>query len=229
MSERSPGTQPAVNSGMSTQYPVHYDVARPLRFTALQLALRVLVFLAVGAAGTSFGALFAVTYVALPVIVAGRLAMRDDPAAFLLRDGPRLTTALRWIAAVTGWAGLVIDEVPLRVPDAMRLSIEGAPSPTAGSAIVRLVSGLPSALVLSILGAIGVFVWLWAALSVLLTQQVGPRAFAYLVGLQRWSVRLLAYQASLVDAYPPFSFTELLGLDDRARRQTEDDAVKVTT
>ncbi len=61
---------------------------------------------------------------------------------------------------------------------------------------------------LAILCWIGVFVWLWAALSILLFERVGPDAFGYLVGLQRWSIRLLAYQASLVDEYPPFSFTE---------------------
>ena len=42
--------------------------------------------------------------------------------------------------------------------------------------------------------------------SVLRTR--GPAAFNYLVGLQRWSIRLLAYQASLVDEYPPFSFAD---------------------
>lgn len=54
------------------------------------------------------------------------------------------------------------------------------------------------------LGAIGVLVWLWAALSVLVGERVGAGAFRYLVGLPRWSLRLLAYQASLVEAYPPF-------------------------
>lgn len=33
-------------------------------------------------------------------------------------------------------------------------------------------------------------------------------ASAYLLGLQRWSVRMLAYQACLTDAYPPFSFAD---------------------
>ncbi len=62
------------------------------------------------------------------------------------------------------------------------------------------------------------FVWAWAALSILLWERVGPGAFDYLVGLQRWSIRLLAYQASLVDEYPPFSLSEAARpLPDRAR------------
>ena len=199
---------------MATDYPVQYSVVRPMRFTPLQLLLRVAAFVAIGAAGTSFGALFALAYVMLPVIAASRLLVRGDPEAFVREDGARIVTALRWTAAVCGWAGLVIDQVPLRIPDeTMRLSIGGTPHPTPGGAIARIVTGLPSALVLSLLCAIGVFVWLWAAVSIVLTRRVGPLSFEYLVGLQRWSIRLLAYQASLVDAYPPFTLADSTGWD----------------
>ena len=34
------------------------------------------------------------------------------------------------------------------------------------------------------------------------------RYYRYLVGLQRRSIRLPVYQASLVDEYPPFSFAD---------------------
>jgi hypothetical protein len=69
-----------------------------------------------------------------------------------------------------------------------------------------VLAGLPAALVVAVLGWIGVFVWLWAAVSVLVGEHVGRAAFGYLVGLQRYCLRLLVYQASLVDDYPPFSF-----------------------
>jgi len=55
---------------------------------------------------------------------------------------------------------------------------------------------------------------------ILVAQRVGPHAFAYLVGLQRWSIRLLAYQASLVDEYPPFSLSELASLPVATARVT---------
>jgi hypothetical protein len=89
------------------------------------------------------------------------------------------------------------------------LEIQRTALPTPSSALWRVVTGLPSALVLAILCWIGVVVWLWAALTVLFTERVGRGAFNYLVGLQRWSIRLLAYQASLVDEYPPFSFSDV--------------------
>lgn len=69
--------------------------------------------------------------------------------------------------------------------------------------------GLPSALILMLLYSIGALVWLWAALSILVTERVGQGSFDYLVGLQRWTVRLLAYQSSLIDDYPPFSFSDV--------------------
>lgn len=192
-----------------TGYPLRYSVAQPARFDRFQLLVRIIAFCALGMLGLSFGALFAFAYLALPVYAASRLAATDESNEYALRDGPRVLGALRWLAAVSAWAALVADRLPSRsAEETVQLSLQGQVRPSAVSAIWRVASGLPSALVLAVLGWIGVLVWLWAALSVLLHERVGPRAFDYLVGLQRWSLRLLAYQASLVEEYPPFSFNE---------------------
>lgn len=191
-----------------TPYPVHYSVPIPQAFTRLQLLIRLIAFAVLGLLGLSFGALFVAAYVALPAYAASRIAGQGG-AAYVEIDGRGVLAALRWLAAVSAWAGLIVEEPPLSSPDeAVHLEIEGRPLPTAGSALWRLVTGLPSALALAILCWLGVLVWLWAALSVLLSERVGERAWSYLVGLQRWSIRLLAYQASLVDEYPPFSFAD---------------------
>lgn len=191
-----------------TNYPVHYRAVHPLRFTRVQLAARVVAFCALGALGLSFGTLFAFAYLALPVFAAVRIGSRD-PTTYLEQDGPNIVRALRWLAAVCAWAGLVSDRMPSSEPhEIVEVHIDSGMRPTPGSAIWRVVFGVPSALVLSILGCIGTVVWLWAALSVLFTERVGQHAFRYLSGLQRWSIRLLAYQASLVDEYPPFSFED---------------------
>lgn len=194
---------------MISEYPIHYSVERPQRFTYLQLLVRVVAFCALGAVGLSFGTLFVFAYLALPVLAVTRLVSRGDTRFYVVEDGPRIVAALRWIAAISAWAGLVTDQLPSRSPaETVRLTVESTPEPTPTSAIMRVLTGLPSALVLGLLCSIGVLVWLWAAVSILLTQQVGQGAFDYLVGLQRWSIRLLAYQASLVDEYPPFSFAD---------------------
>ena len=179
-------------------YPVHYAVSRPATFTRLQLAMRMVAFLALGVLGLSFGAVFLFAYLALPVYAASRLGNGRASLAYAEQDGPRVVRALRWFAAVSAWAALVADRLPGASPDeVVTLTIETRTppaEPTAGAALWRVITGLPSALVLGVLGFVGSFVWLWAALSILIAQQVGPHAFHYLTGLQRWSVRLLAYQ-----------------------------------
>lgn len=188
-------------------YPVHYAVQRPERSSRLQLAIRVIAFIALGVIGVSFGTVFLFAYLGLAVFAAVRLASGREPRAYVEGDGPRILGALRWLAAVSAWAGLIADRLPARSPaETVNLVVDGEPHPTAQGAIWRVVTGIPSALVLALLCWVGVLVWIWAALSILFTQRVGSHAFHYLEGLQRWCLRLLVYQASLVDEYPPFSF-----------------------
>ncbi|MCW5806846.1 MAG: DUF4389 domain-containing protein [Deltaproteobacteria bacterium] len=178
----------------------------------LQLGIRIVAFLALGLFGISFGTVFLCAFVALPAIASVRLSTGDrDRRAYLTEDGPRIVGALRWFAAIAAWASLLTDRLPDRTPqEVLSLSVDTDPTrtPTPGAALLRIITGIPSAIVLGILGWIGLFVWLWAALTVLVTARIGEGAHAYLVGVQRWSIRLLAYQAALVDEYPPFSFAE---------------------
>jgi hypothetical protein len=193
----------------TTLYPVRYHVDRPARFMRLRLLIRLLAFVVLGLLGLSLGLLFWAAYVGLAIFAAARLSEPRDPAAYMEEDGPRVLRGLTWFAAVFAWMGLVTDRLPHRSPqEVVRIDIERSGSPTTASALWRLLIGLPSALVLCLLGVIGWFVWVWAALCVLVNERVGDVALAYLTGLQRWTVRLLAYQASLVEAYPPFSFDE---------------------
>jgi hypothetical protein len=203
-------------------YPVHYTIEPPPRFTRLQLLIRLLAFCVIGIVGLSFGAVFMVGFIALPVFAAVRLSSRDDTNhPYVVEDGPRVIAVLRWFAAISAWAGLIAEHVPSRSPDeTVRVDVEGTAHPTPRSALLRLLSGLPSALALAFLCWIGVVVWLWAALSILFTERVGPGAYNYLAGLQRWSIRLLAYQASLVDEYPPFSFSDVVPAAVPAARAT---------
>jgi len=192
-------------------HSVHYGLnARSTeKLTRLELLVRLLAFLALGVVGGSFCAIFLFAYLMLPVFAASRLAAGRDPDAYLHEDGPRVLAGLRWLAAVSAWAGLTAARLPLRSPDeTVTLAVETSGHPTASSAIGRVLAGLPSALALALLGWVGVLIWLWAALSVLASERVPRRAFDFLVGLQRWSLRLLVYQASLVDEYPPFSFAD---------------------
>ena len=188
-------------------YPVRLTVAPSERFTRLQLVIRLLAFVVLGMLGLSLGALFIAAYLALPGFAAARLGAGRGARAYLEEDGPRVLRALGWFAAIYAWFGLATDRLPLRSPDeSVRLEVEPAGQPTPASALLRILVGLPSALVLALLGCIACLVWLWAALQIVVRERVSSGPIAFLVGMQRWATRLLVYQASLVDEYPPFSF-----------------------
>ncbi|MBL9019187.1 MAG: DUF4389 domain-containing protein [Myxococcales bacterium] len=185
---------------MTAVYPVHYSVEPVAGFSRLQLLVRFAAFVALGLVGLSFGAVFLFAYVALPVLA----AVRPESRGVALQ-------ALRWFAAISAWTGLTTDRIPQqRTDETIHLEVDREPPMTTPrSAILRIFTGFPSALVLGVLCFIGAFVWLWAALSILFSERVGSTARKYLIGLQRWSVRLLAYQGSFVDDYPPFTLEEV--------------------
>jgi hypothetical protein len=193
-----------------TSYPVRYSIEHPPRSSRINLLVRAAALIALGALGLSLGTVFLVAYLILPVYAVSRLSGPGDLAAYRREEGPRIVAALRWLAALGAWAGLTAEQIPGRSPqETVMLEIdEAAPAAMTSSPIWRVLTGIPSALVLAFLCWIGTFVWLWAALSILVRERVGAGAFQYLVGLQRWSIRLLAYQAALVDEYPPFSFSD---------------------
>ncbi len=192
-----------------TTFPVHYRADKPVVYSRAQLGARVVAIIALGLLGVSLGALYLVAYLVLPAFAAVRLAGGRDPSTYLAEDGPRLLRGLRWFAAVYGWFALVAEAFPMRASDVtVHVDIEPTGRPTPGSALARLLFGIPSALFLLVLGWVAGVVWIWAALVVLFRHRVSDWAFAYLAGVQRWSIRLLAYQASLVASYPPFSLED---------------------
>jgi hypothetical protein len=206
-------------------YPVHYSVEQPERFTRVQLGLRVAAFIVIGLVGLSVGLILAIAYVGLAAFAALRLGASDEGRApYHEEDGPRVMRGLAWFAAIFAWLGLVTDRLPQRGPDQLvRLEIDpdaarGAEL-TTSAALMRLLVGLPSALALAVLYFIGIFVWLWSAIRILVEERVGDTAHAYLTGVQRWTLRLLAYQAYLVEPYPPFGFE-----DEPPRRPVEQSA-----
>lgn len=191
-------------------YPIHFNADRPPGFSRVQLLVRFAALVVLGMLGISFGTVFAILYVALPIYVAIRITALGSGRDYLRQDTPRVLFALRWFAALGAWAGLVTERLPARAPEETVSLVVEEPSwqPSTGAAMLRIVTGLPSAIVFVLLSAVGTFVWVWAALSILISERVGAGAFQYLVGLQRWGVRLLAHQACLVEEYPPFSFSE---------------------
>jgi hypothetical protein len=198
------------NGGIMAPYPVFFAVSRPDKLEREALAWRILMLIVFSIAGISMGAVFALLYLALPVVSAMALSRRG-PARFLVEDAPRLTRALRWVMGAYAYLMLLTDRLPSENDD-VRFTIDPDAWPVAGrgptvtAALLRVIYSLPYALVLGILAMVSWFVWLVAALSILITENYPESLYGFQCGVLRWQARLLAYHTSLVDPYPPFSF-----------------------
>jgi hypothetical protein len=191
--------------------PVFFGLTRPTSFDRVQIALRVAILVVISLVGTSFVALVALVYLALPVIAAVAIAERG-PSRFLAEEAPRLARGLRWIMSAFAYMALLTDRLPDAEDDGVRFAVEpgawpaGSNGPSVGNALLRLVAALPSALVLAVLAVASWVMWLVAAVMILFTEHYPESLYDFQCGVLRWQARLFAYVASLEEVYPPFSF-----------------------
>jgi uncharacterized protein DUF4389 len=193
---------------VAMSYPVTFDVVRPERWSRAQLALRLVLFVVIGMLGFSLGALFLLLYIGLPAFAALSLS-NESAEGFLEHDAPAVVKVLRWVMAIYAYFGLLTDRPPTIEPE-RDVHLEAHPEghPTVASALLRILYGLPSAIVLSIVMWVAALAWLIAFVLVLVHRRYGRWLFEFQTGVLRWMARLLLYQASLVAPYPPFSLSE---------------------
>ena len=184
--------------------PVRLEVRSPFRFDRVQLALRLALAIGLAWIGITGGWLACALYVALPVIAAIAISSRGA-AQFHAELAPRLWRVLRWLLQLSGYMMLLVDRFPTGDDDVVTLELRCTGQPTLGSALGRLVTSIPSAVVVMVLGVASGCVWLTAAVIVLIGGDMPPGILAFQRGVLRWQVRLVAYHASLVEDYPPFS------------------------
>ena len=180
--------------------PVTFDVARPPAFQRAHLFLRVALLVVIGWVGHPFGLL----WLGLPV-VAAVLVSQKDGQRYLDENGPTLIRVLGWIVDLGAYLALLTDELPGHGGHPVRYRVERSGSPTVRSTLLRILSAIPSMIVLAILLFVGGIVWLIAFVSILLGEGYPESLWRFLLGLVRWEAWLLAYLASLVDHYPPFA------------------------
>jgi hypothetical protein len=105
------------------------------------------------------------------------------------------------------YMALATDKLQTEDPEeVVKFSVTPTGSPSVGNALLRIILAIPHAIVLGLVGIVFFFVWLIAAVSILLNGTYPAWASDFIRGYLRWNARLLAYMASLVDEYPPFSF-----------------------
>jgi len=191
------------NSPSSSQYPVTFELERPAHMSRPHVFLRILILiLASWIVGT--GGWLGLVYLGLPAAAAILIAKKNGQG-YLDEKGERVTG---WIALILGalaYLTLLTDEFPGRSSAPARLQIVRSGSPTVGSALLRILEAIPNAIALALLGLISVIVWLIAAISILLNERYPEPLWNFQYSVIGWQARLLAYLASLIEPYPPYT------------------------
>ncbi|HEX8114184.1 MAG TPA: DUF4389 domain-containing protein [Kofleriaceae bacterium] len=186
-------------------YPVQLEVTSPVRFDRVQLALRVVLAIALGWVGVSAGWLGCALFLALPVIAAVVISTRGAQA-YLDNTGPKVWQVVSWLLAFSAYMLLLTDRFPVGEPTGVQVQIRPDGHPTTSSALLRLITSLPSGLVLALLGCVSSVLFVIGAVMILAEEQVPAWILGFQRGVLRWQARLAGYHASLIDEYPPFSF-----------------------
>lgn len=186
-------------------YPVTFDIEPPERFQKPHVFIRILVIIVlsfVGFVGWLLGAVYLIFPIAAAVMISQKGVQR-----FLAESEGNLTTWSRYVVAVYAYMGFLTDRLPNEDPKQIfQLNVQPGGEPTAGAALMRIIFGIPSAIVLGLLGLAFIVVLPVSAISILINEQVPSWCYGFTRGYLRWQARLLAYMGSLVDEYPPFSF-----------------------
>lgn len=91
--------------------------------------------------------------------------------------------------------------------DPASLSVDHAEQLNRWLPLVKWFLAIPHLIVLVFLYVAGFFVGFFAFFAVLFTGRYPPGGREFLVGINRWKLRVLAYAVFLRDEYPPFSMT----------------------
>jgi hypothetical protein len=125
-----------------------------------------------------------------------------------------MTMVLRYQWRVYSYAGFLRDGYPpftfstsLDDPDDDQAVLDVTPPGELArwAPLYKWLLAIPNAIALCFVGIAGGFVWSLAFVVVLLTGRFPGGMRDFLVGVNRWSLRLTAYVYLMTDEYPPFS------------------------
>jgi hypothetical protein len=182
------------------RYPVAIALERPPAFDRGHVLIRLAVLVVIGWITSPVGLL----WFGLPIGAAVLISQKGGQR-YLDEDGPMATRVVNWLLDLAAYVALLTDRLPSLDGHAVRLEVDRSGSPTANSALRRIVSAIPNLIVLSIVTWFGAIVWTIAMVLVLFTGSYPESWWHFLRGIVAWEARLLAYLASLVPERPPFS------------------------
>jgi len=166
----------------------------------IHVIIRLAFLVALGAVGCS--SLYWILYLALPA-TAALLISQNGPQRYLAQNAPSFVRVLRWAAGAYAYLWLLTDRLPTSEADQpVELEVELGGAPSAGSALLRLLSSLPALVLLAILSFAAAVLWVIGAATILVMGRM-PSAIADFIAMKlRYQFRLIAYHFSLVDTYP---------------------------
>jgi hypothetical protein len=192
---------------MTSSYPVTLESRFSPRYDRIQVLYRVLWLAAIGLLHQTLGSLFVVLYLILPGAAAIAVT-RNREAGFGEHDRDALVAVIDWAVSFYAYLLFVSDRFPSPTGNnATRLVVRPSGAPRVGSALARLLTTLPHAIVLGILGFCAGLVAFAMAVAVLVSEACPEGLRAFQRDVVAWIGRVLAYHASLVETYPPFSLS----------------------
>ena len=183
-------------------YGATFDIDRPERYDRTQIAIRLLILIVLSILAGSMGWVHGLLYLGLPV-VAAILISQKGAKQFHAESEQNVTMWLRYAIAFYAYMGLLTDKLPNEDPrQTMRFNVVPSGEPTPGNVLLRIITAIPHAIVLAILGIVAVILGIIGAISILVGETCPGGIFNFLRGYVRWQARVYAYMAGLVQEYP---------------------------
>jgi len=184
---------------------IQIDLPYPAQLSRAHLLVRLLVAIMLGGLTKGIGGWpGGVLYLALPA-VAAILISQHGAVRYLGSDGPKVVRVLDWILGFLAYMALLTDEFPSK-QSRVRYDFVPSGSPTVGSAVLRIFTSIPAAIVIALVGFVAAILGFLQMVSVLLVGHYPRSWFEFQCGMLRIQARLYGYHASLTETYPTFSF-----------------------
>ena len=189
-----------------TSYGVAFDIERPESYDRTQIVIRILIIIVASILAGALGWISGALYLAVPVLAA-ILISQKGAATYFAESEQNMTLWLRYVVAAYAYLGMLTDKLPNEDPrQTMRFEVTPSGEPTAGGVLVRIITAIPHAIVLALLGVIAAVLIIVAAIMILVNESFPEAIYGYLRGYLRWQARVYGYLAGLVQEYPPFAF-----------------------
>ena len=186
-------------------YGATFDIDRQERYDRMQVVIRLLILFVLSILGGVLGWMSSALYFGIPV-VAAILISQKGAKRYQAESEQNMTLWLRYIIATYAYIGLLTDRLPNEDPrQSMHFDVTPAGEPSPGSVLVRIITAIPHAIVLAVLGIVAFVLVVVAGIMILVNESYPQGIFNFLLGYLRWQVRVYAYMAGLVQDYPPFA------------------------